>query len=34
LTHPVSGELVALNRQVVDAAATFGVDVGLELSPA
>ncbi|KDN21897.1 carboxylate-amine ligase [Amycolatopsis rifamycinica] len=34
LTDPVSGELVALNRQVVDAAATFGVDVGLELSPA
>ena len=34
LTDPVTGELVPRNREVVNAAAAFGVDVGLELSPA
>ncbi|MEV7099755.1 glutamate--cysteine ligase [Amycolatopsis sp. NPDC051045] len=34
LVDPGTGELVPRNREVVDAAAAFGVDVGLELSPA
>jgi carboxylate-amine ligase len=34
LADPGTGELVPRNRAVVDAAAAFGVDVGLELSPA
>jgi hypothetical protein len=34
LVDPGTGEPVARNREVVDAAARFGVDVGLELTPA